>query len=73
MIIVRQRYPCWWFDFARELTRFGYRVGAYPVLLTDQYPSTVEEQAVHPDIAYPDVQHDLNRRCLDNKWEHNSF
>ena len=23
MIIVRQRYPRWWFDFARELTRFG--------------------------------------------------
>ena len=40
MIIVRQRYPRWWFDFARELTRFGYRVGAYMVLLTDRYPST---------------------------------
>jgi hypothetical protein len=47
MIIVRQRYPRWWFDFARELTRFGYRVGAYLVLLTDRYPSTVEEQGVH--------------------------
>src|SRR5689334_20810822 len=29
MIIVRQRYPRWWFDFSRELTRFGYRVGSY--------------------------------------------
>ena len=38
MIIVRQRYPRWWFDFARELTRFGYRVGAYLALLTDRYP-----------------------------------
>ena len=44
MIIFRQRYPRWWFDFSRELTRFAYRVGAYLVLLTDHYPSIVEEQ-----------------------------
>ena len=68
MIIVRQRYPRWWFDFARELTRFGYRVGAYLVLLTDRYPSTVDEQAVHLDIDYPDVQHDLNRWMPLVKW-----
>ena len=34
MILFRQRYPRWWFDFARELTRFGTRIGAYVVLLT---------------------------------------
>jgi hypothetical protein len=68
MIIVRQRYPRWWFDFARELTRFGYRVGAYLVLLTDRYPSTVDEQVVHLDIDYPDVQHDLNRWMPLVKW-----
>jgi hypothetical protein len=68
MIIVRQRYPRWWFDFSRELTRFGYRVGAYLVLLTSQYPSTVEEQAVHLDIDYPDVTHDLNRWMPLVKW-----
>lgn len=68
MIIFRQRYPRWWFDFARELTRFGYRVGAYLVLLTDQYPSTVEEQAVHLEIDYPDVKHDLNRWMPLVKW-----
>jgi Domain of unknown function (DUF4389) len=68
MIIVRQRYPRWWFDFARELTRFGYRVGAYLVLVTDQYPSTVEEQAVHLDIDYPDVKTDLNRWMPLVKW-----
>jgi len=68
MIIIRQRYPRWWFDFARELTRFGYRVGAYLVLLTDQYPSTVEEQTVHLDIDYPDVKHDLNRWMPLVKW-----
>ena len=68
MIIGRQRYPRWWFDFARELTRFAYRVGAYLVLLTDHYPSTVEEQAVHLEIDYPDVKHDLNRWMPLVKW-----
>jgi hypothetical protein len=68
MIVFRQRYPRWWFDFSRELTRFGYRVGAYLVLLTDQYPSTVEEQAVHLEIDYPDVKNDLNRWMPLVKW-----
>src|SRR6266511_106556 len=68
MIVFRVRYPRWWFDFARELTRFGARVGAYLVLLTDRYPSTVEEQSVHLEIDYPDVQRDLNRWLLLVKW-----
>ena len=56
MIVFRRRYPRWWFDFAREFTRFSARVGAYLVLLTDRYPSTVEEQSVHLEIDYPDVE-----------------
>jgi hypothetical protein len=68
MIIFRQRYPRWWFDFSRELTRFGGRVGAYLFLLTDQYPSTVEEQSVHLEIDYPDVENDLNRWMPLIKW-----
>jgi hypothetical protein len=68
MIIFRQRYPRWWFDFSRELTRFSYRVGAYLFLLTDQYPSTVEEQSVHLEIDYPDVKNDLNRWMPLVKW-----
>ena len=68
MIIFRQRYPRWWFDFSRELTRFSYRVCAYLLLLTDQYPSTVEEQAVHLEIDYPDVETDLNRWMPIFKW-----
>lgn len=68
MIVFRQLYPRWWFDFARELTRFGARVGAYLALLTDQYPSTVEEQSVHLDIDYPDVAQDLNRWLPLVKW-----
>jgi hypothetical protein len=68
MIIFRQRYPRWWFDFSRELTRFAYRVGAYLMLLTDHYPSTVEEQAVDLEIDYPDVKNDLNRWMPLVKW-----
>ncbi len=68
MILFRQRYPRWWFDFARELTRFGARVCAYLVLLTDEYPSTVDEQSVHLEIDYPDVEHDLNRWLPLVKW-----
>jgi hypothetical protein len=68
MIVFVQRYPRWWFDFARELTRFGARVMAYAALLTDQYPSTVEEQSVHLEIDYPDVEQDLNRWMPLVKW-----
>ena len=68
MIVFRQRYPRWWFDFVRELTRFGARVGAYLALLTDRYPSTVEEQSVHLEIDYPDVEQDLNRWLPLVKW-----
>ena len=68
MILFRQRYPRWWFDFSRELTRFGYRVAAYAALLTDQYPSTVEEQSVHLELDYPDVKADLQRGMPLIKW-----
>jgi hypothetical protein len=68
MIVFRQRYPRWWFDFARELVRFSTRVGAYAALLTDQYPSTVDEQSVHLEIDYPDVERDLNRWLPLVKW-----
>ena len=68
MIVFRQRYPRWWFDFQRELARFGGRVFAYLVLLTDRYPSTVDEQAVHLEIDFPDVKRDLNRWLPLVKW-----
>jgi hypothetical protein len=68
MILFRQRYPRWWFDFVRELTRFEARVGAYLALLSDRYPSTVEEQAVHLEIDYPTVEQDLNRWLPLVKW-----
>lgn len=68
MILFRQRYPRWWFDFAREFARFAMRVGAYIMLLTDEYPSTEDEQTVHLEIDYPDVKQDLNRWLPLVKW-----
>lgn len=68
MILFRQRYPRWWFDFALEFARFGARLGAYLGLLTDRYPSTVEQQSVHLELDYPDVERDLNRWLPLVKW-----
>jgi hypothetical protein len=68
LLVSRVRYPRWWFDFTHELTRFGARVGAYFALLTDRYPSTVEEQSVHLELEYPEVERDLNRWLPLVKW-----
>jgi hypothetical protein len=68
MILFRKRYPRWWFDFALELARFSTRIGAYFALLTDQYPSTVEEQSVHLQLDYPEVERDLNQWLPLVKW-----
>ncbi len=68
MIIFRQRYPKWWFDFNLELNRFSTRVCAYLLLLTDLYPSTTDKQTVQLDLDYPDVKKDLNRYLPLVKW-----
>ena len=68
MIVFRQRYPRWWFDFLREVVRFSGRVWCYALLLTDRYPSTVDEQTYHLEIDYPDVENDLNRWMPLVKW-----
>lgn len=68
VILFRQRYPRWWFDFALELARFGARVTAYMLVLTDRYPSTTDTQSVHLDVDFPDAQRDLNRWLPLVKW-----
>lgn len=68
MLVFRQKYPRWWFDWNLALTRFGTRVGAYLALLRDEYPSTDEDQAVHIEIPYPDARKDLNRWLPLVKW-----
>lgn len=68
MILIRQKYPKWWYNWNLELTKFSIRVGAYIFLLRDEYPSTDEEQAVHIDIPYPDVKKDLVNWMPLVKW-----
>jgi hypothetical protein len=68
MLLFRQKYPRWWFDWNLALTRFSARVTAYLALLRDEYPSTDEEQAVHVTIHYPDAARDLNRWLPLVKW-----
>ncbi len=68
MILFRQKYPRWWFDFLVELMRFTGRVFSYLFLLTDTYPSTDEKQSFHLDIDYPDAGTDLNRFLPLVKW-----
>jgi hypothetical protein len=68
MILFRQKYPRWWFDWNLELLRFTNRVAAYVALMDDRYPSTDEHQAVHLDIPYPDAERDLNRWLPLVKW-----
>jgi hypothetical protein len=68
MILFRQKYPRWWFDWNRELLRFENRVGVYLALLDDQYPSTDEHQSVRLDLPYPDAERDLNRWLPLVKW-----
>jgi hypothetical protein len=68
MLVFRQKYPRWWYDWNVALTNFSYRVTAYFLLLRDEYPSTDEEQAVHVSIPYPDATVELNRWLPLVKW-----
>ncbi len=68
MLLFRQKYPRWWFDWNRALTGFSYRVGAYLALLRDEYPSTDDDQAVHVILHYPDASTELNRWLPLVKW-----
>jgi hypothetical protein len=68
MILFREKYPRWWFDWNLELTRFSSRVALYGALLDDRYPSTDEQQSLRLDIPYPDVPRELNRWLPLVKW-----
>jgi hypothetical protein len=70
MIIVREKYPRWWFDWNFELLHFMNRVGVYLALMDDRYPSTDERQAVRLELPYPGlrVTPELNRWLPLVKW-----
>ncbi len=68
MIVFRQKYPRWWYEWNLELLRFSNRVCVYLALMDDRYPSTDDEQAVRFDAPYPDARHGLNRWLPLVKW-----
>jgi hypothetical protein len=68
MIVFRQKYPRWWFDWNFELLSLSNRIAAYLALMDDRYPSTDERQAVALDFSYPDVKQGLNRWLPLVKW-----
>jgi hypothetical protein len=68
MILFRQKYPRWWFDWNLELQRFSNRVLIYLALMDDKYPSTDDHQSVRLDYPYPDVVRELNRWLPLVKW-----
>jgi uncharacterized membrane protein len=68
LLVLRHKYPRWWFDFNVQLLRLETRINAYVFLLRDEYPSVDEEQSVYLDVVYPDAQRDLNRWLPLVKW-----
>ena len=68
MIVFREKYPRWWFDWNLELLRFTNRVGTYVALMNDRYPSTDERQWVELEFPYPDAKRELNRWLPLVKW-----
>lgn len=68
MVLFRQKYPRWWFDWNYALVKFSTRVAAYFALLRDEYPSTDEDQAIHIDMVYPNAKEELDRWLPLVKW-----
>ncbi|HIF35346.1 MAG TPA: DUF4389 domain-containing protein [Candidatus Thioglobus sp.] len=68
MILFREKYPKWWFDWNLALSKFWLRIAAYGLLIRDEYPSTEDDQAIQVEIPYPDVKNDLNRWMPLVKW-----
>ena len=68
MIVFRQKYPRWWYEWNLQFLRFSNRVSVYLALMDDRYPSTDEQQSVHLEFPYPDVERELNRWLPLVKW-----
>lgn len=68
MIVFRQKYPRWWYDWNLELLRLENRVFVYLGLMDDRYPSTDERQSVSLEFPYPDAKQGLNRWLPLVKW-----
>jgi hypothetical protein len=68
MILFREKYPRWWFDWNLQFQSFANRIGVYALLMDDRYPATDEEQGVRLVYPYPNVPQDLGRGMPLVKW-----
>ena len=68
MILFRQKYPRWWYEWNLNLQRFTNRVRVYAALMDDRYPSTDDEQAVRLEYPYTGVPRELGRGMPLVKW-----
>jgi hypothetical protein len=68
LLVFREKYPRWWYDWNLELLRLSNRVGAYLALMNDRYPSTDEPQYVRLDLPYPGAPATVNRWLPLVKW-----
>jgi Domain of unknown function (DUF4389) len=68
MLVFREKYPRWWYDWNLELLRFENRVFVYLGLMDDRYPATDERQSVSLEFPYPDAKQGLNRWLPLVKW-----
>src|SRR2546428_3433603 len=68
MLLFRQKYPRWWFDWNLELLRLTNRVGVYLAFMDDRYPSTDESQSVRLDLPYPGSPATVSRWLPLAKW-----
>jgi Domain of unknown function (DUF4389) len=68
LLLFREKYPRWWYDWNTELLRFSNRIGAYLALMSDRYPSTDEHQYVRLELPYPGAPATVNRWLPLVKW-----
>lgn len=68
MLLFRQKYPRWWFDWNLQLQRFINRVAIYTLLMDDRYPSTDDELGVRLNFPYPNAETELSRGMPLVKW-----
>jgi len=68
LVLFREKYPRWWFDWNLQLQSLWNRVSAYGMLMDDRYPATDEEQSVHLGYTYPAAGTELSRGMPLVKW-----
>ena len=68
MIVFRQKYPRWWFDWNLELMRFRTGSGSISGCWTTGTPRRTSSSRCRLDFPYPDAKQGLNRWLPLVKW-----